>query len=68
MLHFFDAELSCGHGSRVMGWCIICKQEVATSENGANTLLCCFTDLRGKSGHKIKRYDFSVSFNVEFNL
>lgn len=48
LLHFFDAELGCGHCSRVMAWCIIRKQEVTTSENGANTLLCCFTDLRGR--------------------
>lgn len=48
LLHFFDAELGCGHCSRVMGWGIICKQEVATSENGANTMLCSFTNLRVK--------------------
>lgn len=48
MLHFFDAEFSCGHGSRVMRWGIICKQEVTSSENGTNTLLCCFPNLKGK--------------------
>lgn len=66
LLHFFDAELGCGHSSRVMGWCIIFKQEVTTSENGANPLLRCFTDLTDKSGNKLKKmHDFSISFNIK---
>lgn len=56
VLHFFDAEFSCGHCSRVMSRGIICKQEVTPSKNGANTLLRCFTDLKGKW-----KYDFFYS-------
>lgn len=45
LFHFFHAELGCGSCCRVMGRGIISKQEVATSENGADSLLCSFTDL-----------------------
>ncbi|TNN71799.1 hypothetical protein EYF80_017970 [Liparis tanakae] len=48
-----EGELGCGGGSRVMGRGIVCKQEVTTSENGADALLRCFTDLRRETGHEI---------------
>lgn len=53
LLHFLHAELGCGGCSRVMGRGIVCKQEVTTSENGADALLRCFTDLRRETGHEI---------------
>lgn len=57
LLYFFYAELGCGNSSRVMGWGIVLEQEVTASKNGANTLLCCFTNLREKGNIKwIKQY------------
>lgn len=63
MLHFFDAELCCGRGSRVVGWCVVRKQEVTSSENGANTLLCCFTDLRGKTWTREETLNWRIPAN-----
>lgn len=63
LLHFFHAELGCGHCSWVMGWCIICEQEVTSSEDGAHTLLSCFTDLRGK--HRRKNINIKKGTNLK---
>lgn len=45
LLYFFGAELGCGGGRRMMGGGVILEQEVAPSEDGANTLLRRFAHL-----------------------
>lgn len=65
MLYFFDAELGRGRGSRMMGGGIICEQEVTPSEDGANTLLRCFTDLEWRQN---EQYHFQLMLSSTYNL
>lgn len=47
LLNLFDAGFGCGDSSRVVVGGIACEHAVTATKDGANTLLCCFTQLKG---------------------